>query len=339
MRALLTDTLDLAAADYAGQFLLPTVFSAKVSDRAIGGRDWVMSNFYNAHFKDEFDYLLAAFRENLGARPLADFDKLAKARFEPRDDEMFRHLLETKRAIDPDGKHITGKIGTSQVNGRRYIGTHLIEVETPESIVRHRRLLALGQPFERRRETYMKTAARYWNIYAGETEERIAGSGVADDLPPGTPGMPVGALNTRISNECAQLGANAIVDNLDEGSVGAVIEGREGAQPADPDTVVSGDLLFQLNADDATTFGAASDGNPGGLKTAGTIDDDISANDTGTLGYCRASSANSLDTPLDDHVDGEAATPTGGDFNFNTLAIVGGATVSLTSWTITMPEG
>ena len=115
-------------------------------------------------------------------------------------------------------------------------------------------------------------------------------------------------------------------------------EGRSGAQPADPDTAVSGTLLFALNANTSTTFGAAADAAPGAIATAGTIDDDTSANATGTVGYVRASSANSVDTPLDDHIDGEAGT-SGADFNFNTVAIVSGATVSLTSWTVTQPEG
>ncbi len=61
------------------------------------------------------------------------------------------------------------------------------------------------------------------------------------------------------------------------------------------------------------------------------------ADAAGTLGYCRASATNDGATPLDDHIDGEAGT-SGADFNFNMLSIVSGATVSLTSWTVTMPE-
>ena len=146
----------------------------------------------------------------------------------------------------------------------------------------------------------------------------------------------MGALNTRASNESVLLGANALVDNLDEGSAGATIQGRTGAQPADPDTVVSGTNLFTLTCS-ATAFGAAADAAPGGIKTANAITDDTSADATGTLGYMRASSSNAADTPLDDHIDGEAGT-SGADWNFNTLAIVAAATVSATSWTTTLPE-
>ena len=144
------------------------------------------------------------------------------------------------------------------------------------------------------------------------------------------------ALNTRISNECAILACDAVVDNLDEGAGAAVIEGRTGVQPADPDTAVTGTLLFSLVCTDPA-FGAAVDAAPGAIATASAITDDTSADATGTLGYCRASSTTTPPTPIDDHIDGEAGV-SGADFNFNTLAIVSGATVSMTSWTVTMPE-
>jgi len=144
------------------------------------------------------------------------------------------------------------------------------------------------------------------------------------------------ALNTRISNEVALLMADACVDNLDEGAGAAVIQGRTGAQPAGADTATSGTNLFTLVCSDPA-FGNAADGAPGGVATASAVTDDSSADATGTLGYCRASSTADGATPADDHIDGEAGT-SGADFNFNTLAIVSGATVSLTSWTVTMPE-
>lgn len=145
------------------------------------------------------------------------------------------------------------------------------------------------------------------------------------------------ALDTRISIAMAIDMADAGLVLLDEGTVGVVLEGRTTPRPADPDAAVTGSLLFALNSDDGTTFGGAVDDSPGALATAGVIDDDISADDTGTLAYIRASSANSVDTPLNDHIDGEAGT-SGADFNFNTLEIVSGATVSLTSWTAKMPQ-
>ena len=144
------------------------------------------------------------------------------------------------------------------------------------------------------------------------------------------------ALVTKISNECALLGCDAIVDNLDEGAGAAVIQGRSGAKPADPDTAVSGTLLFTLTCSNPA-FGNAADATPGGIATASAITDDSSADATDTLGYCRASSTTTPPTPIDDHIDGEAGT-SGADFNFNTVAIVSGATVSMTAWTVTLPE-
>jgi len=87
----------------------------------------------------------------------------------------------------------------------------------------------------------------------------------------------------------------------------------------------------------AAAFGAAADAAPGGTATASAVTDDASADATATLGYCRASSTADGATPVDDHLDGEAGT-SGADFNFSTLAIVSGATISLTSWTVTQPE-
>ena len=97
-----------------------------------------------------------------------------------------------------------------------------------------------------------------------------------------------------------------------------------------------GNLLFTMTCS-AVAFTAATDAAPGALKTASTITDEASAEFTATLTYCRGSSSNAADTPLNDHIDGEAGT-SGADWNFNTVAIVSGAVVSAT-WTITLPEG
>lgn len=145
------------------------------------------------------------------------------------------------------------------------------------------------------------------------------------------------ALDTRISNDVAIGMCNFAVDELDEGTLGAVLEGRTTPRPANVDDAVTGTLLFALNTNTKPAFGAAVDANPGAIATASAIDDDTSADNTGTLAYVRASASSVIDTPLDDHIEGEAGT-SGADFNFNTLAIVAGATVSLTSWTVTMPE-
>ena len=124
---------------------------------------------------------------------------------------------------------------------------------------------------------------------------------------------------------------------MDEGSLGGIIQGWTGAQPVDPNAVDVGTLLFSVTCN-TTAFGAASDAAPGALGTAAGITDDSAADNTGTVLYCRGSSSSVADTVLNSHIDGEAGT-SGADFNFNTVAIVSGATVSVTSWTVTQPQG
>ena len=300
-------TLDQAAIDYAAMFLQPSVKSP--SGAWVSGPERIQQDFYAFDFKDEFEYLLQKIRQELGKSSKARLDAIAEKTFSPRDDRTLEKLLAEKLAVDLNGDHIEGRVGTVQI-GARVVG---------------KRLNSRG---------FVKNL--YWPIYAGEGEERSIGSSVVDSLPEGAEPLPVGALNTRISNECAILACDSVVDNLDEGTGAAVIQGRSGTQPADPDTTVTGTLLFTLVCSDPA-FGAAADAAPGATATASSITDDSSADATGTLGYCRASATNDGATPLDDHIDGEAGT-SGADFNFNTLSIVSGATVSMTSWTVTMPE-
>ena len=335
-RQLDTATLDAAALHFASEYLRVDVPHPGVPGKFVGGRGYVLQDLFNATYKDEHAYLVEAVREELGGRARGRFDADAKARFTPRDDALFAQLLAENLAVTPNGEHIEGRVGRVVMHGMRYVGEHLVEVETPESLKRRKRLRARGMD-PGPRLVMQKTVPLYWPIYAGEAEERTRpGGGAADPLPDGTPGMPVGATNTRISNECAILACDAIVDNLDEGTGAAVVCGYTGTQPTDPDTAASGTKLFTLVCSDPA-FGGASDAAPGATATASSITDDSSADDTGTLGYCRASSTNDGATPLDDHIDGEAGT-SGADFNFNTLSIVAGATVSLSSWTVTMPE-
>ena len=328
MRTLDEKTLDAAAQYFALEFMKPESIRSPKNKRWVSGPELVMQDFFNFHYKDEFDYMLTAIRGNLGPTQLSKFDEVSKGYFKPRSDKTLEILLRERLAVDLEGEHILGCIGTCQ-EGRRIVG-HKHEAVTikGENVIRSRNV--------------------YWNIYAGESEERIREAevdsdapsghlGIVDPLPLHTPGGSVGAFATRISLNFAIAMADAGLLLLDEGSQGAVIEGRTTPRPSNVDDAVTGTLLFALNSDDATTFAGAADAGPGAIATAGTIDDDTSADNTATLLYCRASSANSLDTPLNDHLEGEAGT-SGADFNFNTLAIVSGATVSLTSWTVTQPE-
>lgn len=332
-RNLDTETLKNAGIDYAANFLRPTVDNPINPKFApIAGRGWVMTSLYNLHFKDEFDYLVREVRENLGPKPLKEFDDLASKTFKPRSDDMLKKQLAERLAITPDGKPIPGKIGKVKL-GRVVVGwrmkmhTHVRDRDGTKIKVR----LPRAEP-----------RLVSGSIHVGETEEEAIIRITKRFQDQGEMVFPLSqwpatmALNTRISNEVALLACDAVVDRLDEGSAGDILQGRSGAQPADPDTAASGTLLFTLPLSDPA-FGSAADANPGGRATANAVTNDSSADATATLGYCRASASNDNATSLDDHIDGEAGT-SGADFNFNTLSIVSGATVSLTSWTVTMPE-
>jgi len=302
IRALNTATLDQAARDYAGQWFLPTQYSRNDPSRPTMGRDWVLDSFFRADFKDEFDYLLPRFRAQLGPDALAEFDKAAAAKLTPRDAALLEHLLETKLAIRPDGSYIPGKLVTTQI-GTRLIG------ERPK-------VLKLKKG---REVTIMKKV--FEPVYSGDRD--FMGS--------------VGALAMNISAEAAILALDALVDNFESEASTAVIKGYTGSQPLDPDAATTGTLLFTLSCA-ATAFGAASDQGGTVDAVAAAIGDDTSADATDTLGYVRASASADGSAETDPQIDGEAGT-SGADFNFNTLAIVSGATVSMTAWTITLDQG
>lgn len=337
-RKLDTATLDGAAQYHAGLWML----DAGKRDRA-----FVRGQFYDFWFRDEFDYLAKATADALGRAPAADFkamvDKLSAD--DPRSDETFARLLDEHLAITPDGDHITGHIGKTQIDSR-LIGRHSIEVESPDSI-RFRRRHGIpkwapgadGKPVLQRRETMLKAVKHQWPIYAGEGHERaLPGGGVADPLPPGTPGLSVGALVFNMSAGMAILALDALVDGLDAGTSNATIQSRSGAQPADPDAATTGTLAAS-NAMSATAFGAAADQADGTVQaSAAAISDDTSADATVTVGYNRVSSTNDGITPIDDLIDGSAGVGTF-DFNWNTVSFVAGATVTISAYTMTLDQG
>lgn len=304
-RALDTATLNQAIRDYAGIFLLPSQWSKRNPKVAVNGRDWVVQSMYNFHFKDEFDYVLNGMSKWLGEDAYKEFKAATKDVFTPRSKDVFEQLLAEKLAVRPDGSKIAGAVGTVNIG---------------DIIVGHRpKLLKLASG---REVTLLKPVKK--PVYAGQ--ENLFGTG---------------ALNMNISAELGIAGLDAIVDWLDSDGAGvAVLHGRTGAQPADPDAATTGTLLFE-NAMAATAFGAAADQADGTIDAAAAaIGDDTSADATGTLGYmrCSSTSGGTVATIVDDHIDGEAGT-SGADFNFNTVSIVSGATVSITAWTITLDQG
>lgn len=141
-----------------------------------------------------------------------------------------------------------------------------------------------------------------------------------------------------ISNVAALAACDAIVDLLDTGSGNA--EGRlriySGTVPTDADTALGAQVLLAELLGRAPgsggVFNAAADIAPGARATAATITDDSSADATGTASFFRW--VNRSGTA---HLQGACAT-SGSELNFNTTSIVAGAIVSVTSFTVTVPE-
>lgn len=162
-RQLDTATLDAAARDMAGKFLQPSVFSQTNPDVAVNGREWVMQTFERMFYADVFEYVLPKFKAQLGPDALADFEKEFSERgIKPTPAAEHKRLLEENLAIDPDGNHIPGKIGKVVV-GARVVGQRAKTMKNGQTVMKEAR----------------------WPIYAGEEEERAAGSDVPDPLPEG----------------------------------------------------------------------------------------------------------------------------------------------------------
>ncbi len=270
----------------------------------------------------------------------------------PRSQEDSDELLASRLAIDPNGIHIPGIIGSVSCGGRR-VGTTVKEVPIlfSEKRTTKQRLLFLNGTlidrltFQRWTNPEMigietRVSAKNWPVYFGEIEERKLGNPNCDELPAGhqkfsmLPGTQH-ATNPKMSSEAAVGACDFIVDKLDEGSSTAIIEGRSGSQPADPDTAVSGTELFTLVMN-ATAFGNAVDNTGSARATANAIvTSDAVASDT--LGYCRMSASNDGAAPLDDHLDGKAEL-SGGDFNFSTLDIVSGVATSMDTLYVSVSE-
>lgn len=131
-------------------------------------------------------------------------------------------------------------------------------------------------------------------------------------------------MATRISTSARNAAASAVGALLNGGTV----EIRTGSQPATPGTAATGTLLGTLTLS-ATAFGAASTG----TITANTITGDTSADASGTAGWFRG-----IDSSSTAVIDGSiTASGGGGDMTLDSTSIVAGGTISMTSWTLTMP--
>ncbi len=136
-----------------------------------------------------------------------------------------------------------------------------------------------------------------------------------------------------LTNAVAQSMMNAFDAAVDAGTA-AVINIYDGTPPADADaSLSSNNLLAQLTCS-STAFGAAADATPGARVTANAISSDTSADSTGTASFFRILTQ-SGGTVCAQGTVGTASA----DLVLNTTAITSGSTVSITSATVTLPEG
>ena len=133
------------------------------------------------------------------------------------------------------------------------------------------------------------------------------------------------AFNTHLSLASWNLALNAALAALN----GGFIEIYTGVQPATPDTSLSGNTLLVTCNVNATAFAAAT----GGLATANTVSTGV-AGATGTATWFRCYRSDGVTAVL----DGSAGTA-GTDLVLVTASIVAGASVPITSWTVSCPAG
>lgn len=136
-----------------------------------------------------------------------------------------------------------------------------------------------------------------------------------------------------ITNALAIVALDAIVDAFDAGTA-AVINIYDGSVPADADTALGAQNLLAQLVMSGTAFGAAADDTPGAIATAAAITDDSSANATGTATFFRVLTQDAGTTLCQGTVGTSSA-----DMILNTTSITSGSTVSITGFTILLPEG
>ena len=131
----------------------------------------------------------------------------------------------------------------------------------------------------------------------------------------------------------AAVARNALADQfktLCDGGAGAgTIKIYSGTQPATADTALSGNtLLATLTFADPSAPAASA-----GVLTFNAIVEDSSADATGTATFARVADSNAA-TIFDCDVGTSGAT-----INLNTVSIVTGGPVRITSFTVTVPAG
>lgn len=140
------------------------------------------------------------------------------------------------------------------------------------------------------------------------------------------------AVDTIITNAVAIIALDAITATFDTGTA-AVINIYDSTVPADADTALGAQQLLAQLTMSATSFGGATDANPNALATANSITADTSANNTGTATFFRVLTQDAGTVRM----QGTVGTATS-DLVLNTTSITSGSTVSISAFTLTLPE-
>lgn len=139
------------------------------------------------------------------------------------------------------------------------------------------------------------------------------------------------ALNPYLTQAVGKAALDSIVDTLDTGGAGT-IKLYTASQAATANTALGAQTLLATLTFNATAFGAATTADPS-VATANSITSDTSADATGTVAWARW--ANGAGTTV---LDCSAGISTGTfDIEFNTDAFVTGATIAISSLTVTLP--
>lgn len=132
-----------------------------------------------------------------------------------------------------------------------------------------------------------------------------------------------------LADATLQAMGDAAVDLIDAGAGAGTIQIRSGTRPVTADAAATGTLLATLTFSDPA-FGATT---TGGVATASAITSDTDADNTGTATWARV-----LDSDSNTIMDLSVGT-SGTEITLDSVAIVAGGTVSLTSLTVTIPDG
>lgn len=132
---------------------------------------------------------------------------------------------------------------------------------------------------------------------------------------------------TRISTTAKNAALDAIAAQINAGAAAGTLKIYTGAMPATPGDPVTGTLLAELTLSDPCAPAAA-----GGVLTFSAITQDSAANNTGIAGYARIA-----DSDGNGVVDVDVtATGGGGALTLNTVSIVAGVIVTVTSFTLSL---